>query len=278
MRRCAVIGSPIEHSMSPLLHRTAYQQLGIADEFSYDRFEVTPSTLDTFLAGLGDEWIGLSVTAPNKQALLAHGMCDDIATTLRSGNTIIFGHDGQPNQVHNTDVTGLLGALTKKNITCLEHLALVGAGATARSALWAAAQLGLGEVMVLARDEQRARASLTGLAAALNVTVHHAPLSGPIALPAGWERADLLVSTIPATLPDALVSQLVGLSDAVFEVVYNNYPSAFDRAAIAAGIPHLDGFDLLVGQAIDQIRLMTGRDADAEPLLELCRAEALRHS
>ena len=79
MRRCAVIGSPIAHSLSPLLHRTAYAQLGLADEFCYDAFEVTPETLPGFLAGLGDEWVGLSVTAPNKQALLDHGEPDPVA-------------------------------------------------------------------------------------------------------------------------------------------------------------------------------------------------------
>lgn len=272
MRRCAVIGSPIQHSMSPLLHRAAYEQLGIADEFSYDRFEVTPETLDTFLAGLDESWVGLSVTAPNKQALLTHGVCDEIATTLQSGNTLILGRDGEPNRVHNTDVTGMLGALRRIGVTLAEKVILVGAGATARSALWAVAQLGAREVEVLARNAQRAHDSLDRLAADLGISLEVAPL----AVAEDGQRADLLVSTIPAELDPELVTHLIGRCEAVFEVVYNHYPSAFDQAAVQAGLPHLDGLDLLVGQAIDQIRLMTGREADPEPLLEICRAEVLR--
>lgn len=276
MRRCAVIGSPIQHSMSPLLHQAAYNQLGIASDYQYDRFEVTPETLDDFLAGLDENWVGLSVTAPNKQALLAHGICDEIATTLQSGNTIIFGRNGEPNRIYNTDVTGLLGALKRSNITKVERVILVGAGATARSALWAVAQLGAEEVLVLARNPQRATDSLGQLATDLGVVLHLGPLETSNTLPSGWPGADLLISTVPAELNTDLVNHLVKISAAVFEVVYNHYPSAFDQAAIRAGKPHLDGLDLLVGQALDQIKLMTGRDADPEPLLELCRAEVLR--
>lgn len=276
MRRCAVIGSPIRHSLSPLLHRAAHRQLGIADEFSYDRFEVTPDTLDGFLAGLDESWVGLSVTAPNKQALLSHGVCDEIATTLQSGNTLILGRDGSPNRVYNTDVTGLMGALRRIDVVAVERVVLVGAGATARSALWAVAQLGAREVLVLARNAQRPRESLAPLAADLGLVLHLAPLAVPVGMPDDWQRAGLLVSTIPAELDPVLVDHLVAVSDAVFEVVYNHYPSAFDRAAVGAGLPHLDGLDLLVGQAIDQIRLMTGLEADPAPLLELCRAEVSR--
>ncbi|MGL5246613.1 MAG: shikimate dehydrogenase, partial [Brooklawnia sp.] len=89
-------------------------------------------------------------------------------------------------------------------------------------------------------------------------------------------RADLLISTVPVVLPTDLASALVKLASTVFDVVYDNYPSPLDRAAHEAGVTLLDGLDLLVGQAIDQIRLMTGRDADPAPLLAACRAEVLR--
>lgn len=277
MRRCAVIGSPIAHSLSPLLHRTAYAQLGLSDEYRYDAFDVSPGALDAFVAGLGPEWVGLSVTAPHKQALLAHGQPDPIAAALRAGNTLILGVDGAPNRVYNTDVTGFLSALGRAGITQVSTAVLLGNGATARSALWALGQLGTTEVVVAARDESRARASLDEVAQLAGVTLSYQTFGRPARLPETWGgRAELLVSTVPVELPDDLAAALVGSARAVFEVVYNHYPSSLDRAAAQAGVTALDGLDLLVGQAIDQIRLMTGRDADPEPLLAACRAEVLR--
>lgn len=277
MRRCAVIGSPIAHSLSPLLHRAAYARLGIADQFSYDAIEVSPETLADFVASLGSEWVGLSVTAPNKEALLAHGQADEIAAALRAGNTLIMGRDGAPNRIYNTDVTGLLAALGRIGIQQASTAILIGAGATARSALWAASRLGVREAVVSARDAGRAQTSLADLADRIGVELSYQPFGRPITPPRSWQgRADLLFSTVPVRLPVELADAFVAQSSVVFEVVYNHYPSALDSAATKAGVPSLDGLDLLVGQAIDQIRLMTGREADPEPLLAACRAEVLR--
>ena len=277
MRRCAVIGSPIAHSLSPLLHRTAYAELGIADEFSYDAFEVTPDTLGEFIAGLGSEWVGLSVTAPNKQALLSYGEPDPIAAALQSGNTIIFGAGDAPNRVFNTDVTGLLAALARAGVGSAATAMVIGNGATARSAFWALGRLGVRQAVVCARSAERAHASLDDVAALAGIEFSVQSYGQPAELPAGWGgRADLLVSTVPVELADDLAADLVAQARTVFEVVYTNYPSAFDRAARAAGVTSLDGLDLLVGQAIDQLKLMTGHDADPGPLLAACRTEMLR--
>lgn len=279
MRRCAVIGNPIAHSLSPLLHRTAYAQLGIADEFRYDAFEVTPETLPGFLAGLGDEWVGLSVTAPNKQALLDHGEPDPVAAALRAGNTLILGRGGKPNRIYNTDVTGLLAALDRAGVNRASTAILLGNGATARSALWAAGRLGVREVVVCARDAARALASLADIATRAEVELAVQPFGRPPELPAAWGgQADLLISTVPVRLPPELASALVKLASTVFDVVYNFYPSQLDKAAGEARVALLDGLDLLVSQGVDQIRLMTGRDADPAPLLTVCRAEVLRRT
>ena len=279
MRRCAVIGSPIAHSLSPLLHRTAYACLGIADQFSYDAFEVTPDTLGDFIAALGPDWVGLSVTAPNKKALLSYGVADPIAEAIQSGNTIIFGRDGAPNRVYNTDVTGLIAALGRAGVQSAATAVVIGNGATARSAFWALGKLGVGEIVVCARSAERAHASLDDVAALAGITFEVQPYGQAAQLPESWgPRADLLISTVPVELADDVAAALVAQARTVFEVVYNNYPSAFDRAARAAAVTSLDGLDLLVGQAIDQIRLMTGREADPQPLLAACRAEVLQRS
>lgn len=277
MRRCAVIGSPIAHSLSPLLHRTAYAELGLTDAYRYDAFEVTPATLPGFVAGLGPEWVGLSVTAPNKQALLDQGEPDPIAVELQAGNTLILGPDGAAHRVYNTDVTGLLAALARAGVDRADTAVLVGAGATARSSLWAAGRLGVREVVICARDAGRARDSLADIAGRAGIELLVQPFGRPPDLPDAWAgRADLLISTVPVDLPPYLAAALVRQAATVFEVVYNNYPSRLDRAARAAGVRSLDGLDMLVGQAIDQIRLMTGRDADPAPLLAACRAEVMR--
>ncbi|GAA2180648.1 shikimate dehydrogenase [Brooklawnia cerclae] len=277
VRRCAVIGSPIAHSLSPLLHRTAYAELGIADEYQYDAFEVTPDTLDEFVAGLGSEWVGLSVTAPDKQALLCHGVADPLAEALRSANTLILGRDGEPNRVYNTDIVGFGAALARQGVRTARTAVLVGNGATARTALLGLARLGVDDAVVLARDESRARASLDPIAGPAGVRLRVQPFGSAPELPEEWNgHADLLVSTVPVEVPDNLASALVQKVSAVFEATYNHYPTAIDRAAARAGLVSVDGLDFLVGQALDQIRLMTGRQADPGPLLAACRAEIAR--
>lgn len=298
MHRCGVIGNPISHSLSPLVHRTAYAQLGIADRFTYDAFDVTPDYLDQFITGLGPEWVGLSVTAPHKQALLRYGSADPIAQALRSANTIIFGSaatntqrmqtcdgltraDPLPvtdsflcNRVYNTDVTGMLSALATIEVDRASTALVTGNGATARSSLWALGRLGVRRVIVLARSEQRARASLEEVAHMAGIDMQIQPYGRTAHLPKDWgPRADLLISTAPVDPTEDLADALVKQADAVFEVVYTNYPSGFDLAAAKLGVPALDGCDLLVGQAIDQIKMMTGLQPDPAPLLTVCRAE-----
>lgn len=263
--RCAVIGSPIAHSLSPLLHRRAYQALGIADRFCYDAFDVDEAGLDGFVAGLDESWVGLSVTAPDKAALLRHGQPDQIAALLQSANTLILGHDGLPNRVFNTDVTGFVQALAYRGVTRANTAIIVGAGATARSAVAALARLGVDDVVVCARDAGRAHDSLDAIAALLGMTLDVQPIDVAPKLP--WDGADLLVTTVPANLDVWLARELVGLAEVVFEVVYNFYPSNIDLAAGQAGRVGLDGMHLLVFQALEQIKLMTGFDVDAELLL-----------
>lgn len=260
VRRCAVLGQPVGHSLSPLIHTRAYEVLGIADRWHYGRHEVGVEELPAFVAGCGPAWVGLSCTAPLKSAVLALGEASEVARRLDAGNTFLF---GTPARVENTDVTGLVGAFARAGVASARTALLLGNGATARSALFALATMGVNEVLVLARSRERAEASLGALAAGLGVRLTHGPWgSVPDA------AADVLVSTVSAPLPPAAATGLVAGVGASFEATYNHYPTHLDRAARAAGIVQLSGIDLLVGQALDQIRLMTGFECPAEPLLE----------
>lgn len=264
MRRCAVLGQPVAHSLSPLIHTRAYEVLGIAGEWHYGRHEVGVDELEAFVASCGPEWVGLSCTAPLKRAVLGLGEASATATLLDAGNTYLFG--GRP-RVENTDVTGLVQAFARAGVTQAATALLLGNGATARSALLALSRMGVRETLVLARSQERARASLAGLAATLGVRLEYAPWgSVPDA------RAEVLVSTVSEPLPPAVAAGLAARTSACFDATYNHYPTELDRAARAAGIVQVSGIDLLVGQALEQIRLMTGHACPAAPLLEVAHA------
>ena len=153
--RCAVLGSPIGHSLSPTLHRAAYAELGL--DWTYDRFEVTEDELAGFVAGLDGRWRGLSVTMPLKVAVLDLGLVDEVAHLAGAGNTLIF--DGDVRRVHNTDVGGLVSAVRRVSAAPARRVTILGTGATARSALLSAAQLGAEEVTVVGRTPGESRAA-----------------------------------------------------------------------------------------------------------------------
>lgn len=266
VRRCAVLGRPVAHSLSPLIHTRAYEVLGIADRWRYGRHDVGVTELPGFVASCGPEWVGLSCTAPLKSAVLALGEASEVARRLDSGNTFLFDRDGVP-RVENTDVSGLIGALGRSGVRRVRTALLLGNGATARSALYALASLGADEVLVLARSRERAEASLGALAAELGVRLDH-DAWGEVPDAA----ADILVSTVSVPLPPGTAAGLVARVGVCFEATYNHYPTRLDLAARDAGVVHLTGIDLLVGQALDQIRLMTGRDCPPEPLLAAAHA------
>lgn len=265
-KRCAVLGKPIEHSLSPLIHTTAYEVLGIAQEWSYGRYEVDEAGLAGFVAGCGPEWVGLSCTAPLKHELLSLGTPSERARLLDSGNTYLF-RDSDP-FVENTDVTGLVGAFARAGVVSASRALLLGNGATARSALYALAEMGVRDALVLARSEANARASLAELAEALGVRLGY----GVWGTVPDADAVDVLVSTVSAPLEADVAAGLVRLTSACFDATYNHYPTELDRAARASGIVQLSGIDLLVGQALDQIRLMTGRECPPEPLLDAAYA------
>lgn len=266
LHRCAVLGQPIAHSLSPLIHTRAYEVLGIAGEWTYGRHEVGEDELAAFVAGCGPEWVGLSCTAPLKQVLLGLGEASDRARLLGSGNTFLF-NEGSP-LVENTDVTGLVGAFARAGVGSASSALLLGNGATARSALYALAEMGVRDALVLARSEDNARASLGELGRTLGVRLSYGPWGTVPDAPA----ADVLVSTVSAPLASEVAGGLVRMVRACFDATYNHYPTELDRAARAAGIVQLSGIDLLVGQALDQIRLMTGRSCPPEPLLDAAYA------
>src|SRR5258708_22331678 len=167
VRRAAVLGSPIAHSLSPALHRAAYRRLGL-QSWSYDAFDVDEAALPDFLDGLctagtpGDEpadaaqWAGLSLTMPLKRAIIP--LVDTVSATalaVEAVNTVSFGEDGT-RRGENTDVPGLVAAFNERGTTKVEAATVLGGGATAASAVAALASIVEGGVDVYVRSPSRA--------------------------------------------------------------------------------------------------------------------------
>jgi len=246
--RCAVLGSPIAHSLSPTLHRAAYVVLGL--DWTYDRFEVTADGLADFVAGLDEHWRGLSVTMPLKEAVLALGQPDPVARRAGAGNTLVL--DGPDRWIYNTDVAGLAWAVRQATGAALPRVTLLGSGATARSALLALTELGTATVTVVARNPAKAE-SLAALGRDLDLAVTVRPWTAEL------PPADLLVSTVTAGAADPLAAAIAASAPLVFDIVYAPWPTALAEAVARMGGAVLSGLDLLVGQALRQIELMTGQ-------------------
>lgn len=247
--RAAVLGSPITHSLSPVLHRAAYAELGL-DGWTYERHEVTEDGIAGFLAGLDTSWAGLSLTMPLKRAVipLLDGI-SETAASVEAVNTVVFGPDGRRSG-DNTDIPGMIAALEERGVHSVESATVLGAGATASSALAALARLCKGGVTAYVRSEERAR-QMRRWGERLGVEVRTADW----ARAAEGLRAPLVISTTPSGATDGLAQAVPATGGTLFDVLYDPWPTAL---AAAWHGPVLGGLDLLVHQAVLQVELMTG--------------------
>ncbi|MCX5225016.1 shikimate dehydrogenase [Streptomyces sp. NPDC006553] len=251
-RRAAVLGSPIAHSLSPVLHRAAYTALGL-DDWSYERFEVDEAGLPGFVGELDDSWAGLSLTMPLKRAIipLLDGI-SDTAASVEAVNTVVFREDGR-RIGDNTDVPGMLAALRERGVEKVESAAVLGAGATASSALAALARICDGPVTAYVRSEARAE-EMRGWGERLGVEVRTA----------AWDEAaeafasPLVIATTPAGTTNALAGAVPDAVGTLFDVLYDPWPTALAAAWSDRGGKVVGGLDLLVHQAVLQVEQMTG--------------------
>ncbi|TDB93771.1 shikimate dehydrogenase [Micromonospora fluostatini] len=252
-RRAAVIGTPIAHSLSPVIHQAGYAAAGLTG-WSYTRIECAESEVAGLVAGLGPEWAGLSVTMPGKEAALA--VADEVsplAAAVGAANTLVRRPDGSW-YADNTDVTGMVEVLGAAGVGAGATVTVLGAGGTARAALAAAARLGAASVTVVAR---RAAAvdDLRPVAATLGLALTGAPWTA-----AGTHAdVDVLVSTVPKGVADPIVGGLRWRPGAVvFDALYDPWPTPLAAAAQAAGCRIVSGLDLLLAQAVGQFAQFTG--------------------
>jgi shikimate dehydrogenase len=262
VRRCAVLGSPIEHSLSPALHRAAYGHLGL--NWTYDRVEVDEHRLAAFVGVLDASWRGLSLTMPLKVAVLGLGRVDELAKLAGAGNTLIL--EGGERWVYNTDVGGLIWAVSQVATTPPRRVTILGTGATARAALLAVTQLGTQLVTVVARTPARAEA-LRELSNKLGVRLEVRPWSGQL------PEADLVVSSVVSGAADGVAQAVAASAPLIVDIIYDPWPTVLASAAEHAGCTVVSGLDLLVGQALLQIELMTGRSVASDVLYAALESE-----
>ena len=254
IRRCGVLGDPVAHSLSPVLHRAAYAELGL--DWTYDTHRVPAGGLASFLAGLDDTWRGLSLTMPLKRE--AVGLIDRLTDRARLAgavNTVVLEDDGTRTG-DNTDLPGAVAAIRERTTSPLASAAVLGGGATATSVGLALSDLGVRSTRLLVRDPSRAEETVTALRAhpgSPEVVV------GPLV--ADDPTADIVVSTIPASAQTPDLVERWAAVPVVFEVLYDPWPTPLAASALDSGRTLVGGLDLLVHQAALQIELFTGRPA-----------------
>ncbi len=260
--RAAVLGSPIAHSLSPLLHRAAYAALGLTD-WSYDALQVGPGDLAAFLDTCDGSWAGLSLTMPLKQQVLPL-LTDSSPLVALTGaaNTVVLRDGGRFG--HNTDVHGIVEALREAGVEKISRAAVIGAGATAASALVALHELGAHHVRVLARSEERARA-LQPVADAVGVELRLGSMH-PLEIEDRWP--EVVVNTTPAGALDAFAAESSpeGQVPVLLDVVYAPWPTPLAAVYAAAGGVVVGGSAMLLHQAAAQVELMTGLSAPLEAM------------
>lgn len=267
-RRAAVLGKPVAHSLSPVLHGVAYAALGLTG-WTYDRVEMDAASLPAFVDGLSDEWVGLSVTMPGKRAALnVAAEASARARMVGAANTLTRLPSGGW-RADCTDVDGVAQALRVAGSPDGGVGVVLGAGGTAQAAVVGLAELGFSDVVVVARDRGRAADTLAaaeaaGLAARVELwsTVNFAALAAD---------ASALVSTVPA---EAVAPHATALAAArcVLDVIYHPWPTPLATAVLERGGRVATGLDMLMHQAFGQVEQFTGRPAPRAAMRDALRA------
>lgn len=268
VRKAAVLGSPIAHSLSPVLHLAAYAELGL--DWDYQAIEVDTETFDEFFAAArrDPDWAGFSVTMPCKvPALNAADIVTDVARLTGAANTLLLGPDGVT--ADNTDPIGIKYALSLAGVqdASNQQAAIIGAGATARSALAALSELGVGEVLLTARRPEAVE-ELFDYATEFELRARDIPWRDRDAA----LDADLVLSVLPAGVADPLALAVPEQPAVLLDVVYADWPTRLAEAWQICGGTVAGGLEMLVGQAARQVELMTGRPAPIDTMLAAGRA------
>jgi shikimate dehydrogenase len=265
--RLGVLGWPVAHSRSPAMHNAALAAVGLED-WRYQRLPVPPELFADTVRALGAAgFLGANVTIPHKAASLALAeQASEAARAIGAANTLTFRANGTI-AAENTDAPGLIAAM---EVPPQGRTALVlGAGGSARAAVWALREAGASEVSVCNRTPQRALA----LAEELGVRAVQRPIGADILVnctsvglqPSATDRADPLSQL-------GLAHDQVGEYSYVIDLVYTDEPTPLLAAAHDAGARTLDGLEILLAQGALSFEMWTGRTAPLDVMRRaICR-------
>lgn len=240
-----VVGSPIEHSLSPILHKAAYLSLGL--DFEYEKHEVHSGELANFLNQRS--FTGLSVTMPLKsEAFALSGSCDSYSQLTGAANTLL--RRGDSWHAVNTDVAGLMSVLSF--LPNPETISVIGSGATSFSALVAISKLfPSASLFLMARSQpQQSKLREFGERLGLQVITNEMETERVVS-------SELVMSLVPQGAYQEFWKEVAVLDGRpkgwLFDVSYNPWPT---EAASAWGIERtISGLEMLIWQAIDQVGL-----------------------
>ena len=260
MISAGVLGSPISHSLSPLLHNTVYEFLGI--KASYSAYEVSSGQLRNFLDNEGSALNNLSLTMPLKEEALAIAdTISDISRQIQSGNTLR--RDSGLWNLTSTDVDGFTHALEFNNRDAKGNVLIIGAGATARAVVAACDRVSE-SVTVINRNPEREKAIRDS---GPNQDITFISWGSIIDL----NMFDLVVNTTPGETASILVDQIDAASSTFFEVLYNPWPTQLLSHWRKAGGFGIDGLDLLIHQAISQVEIFASCVVERESIAKMLR-------
>jgi shikimate dehydrogenase len=258
----AVLGSPISHSLSPLIHSLAYEHLGLAAR--YEAIEVKAGGLGSFMTQTDKNC--LSLTMPLKEeAMNVADVISDVAAQISCGNTLSL-NEGLWS-LTSTDVSGFDNALQMHGIDTVDSVLIIGAGATARAAIASVSAI-TKRVSVVSRNPEREAA------------MNRASLVDITYLP--WEftsqvnTATLVINTTPNQAADFFLSGIDKPRGTLFEVLYHPWPTAISRAWSKTQAQVIDGLDLLIHQAIAQVEIFSGVACDRDILYTKMREAAVQ--
>lgn len=280
MTWAAVIGSPIEHSLSPVIHRAAWAQLGV-DGWEYRRLEQDADSLPRFIGGLGGDCAGLSVTMPCKQAVMPLlDVIDPLASAVGAVNTVVPSSGILAG--FNTDVTGIASAIrracSQADRVLPTSAVVLGARATASSALAALGELGIVTSTVAAR-RFGGPGSVVAASSRLGVSIDQVLWSDRDAVLRAVSGADLVISTLPAGVADPIAEHMtVREGQVLLDVVYFPRDTALRSAFERNGGIVAEGTDMLIFQAAAQVQLMTGRAPKTDVMRGALEAELARRA
>lgn len=289
MTWAAVIGSPIDHSLSPILHRAAWDSLGLSDSWEYYRHEVTVETLGEYLATLEPGLLGLSATMPTKQAIIPFlDVIDPQAEATGAVNTVIPSAGLLTG--FNTDVHGIIAAIT----SCRQAVSLptpephslpsghpggshsgrslraviLGSGATASSALAALGSLGIEEITVVAR-QCAGPGRIMAAAQRMGIKFNHIGWSSTRESVGAINQADIVISTVPAMATHEFIDDLhPQATSSLLDVVYSPWMTPLVQRWSTQGAHVVHGTEMLIHQAAMQVRLMIGKSPEIEAMRE----------